>query len=90
MRQSTLSTYIRQLEETIGVTVFQRSSGGACATSRGWDFLRAARSMLEQMDPLVTSAHCKGRGEASRLFVAFNMSLSADNLRATLVNLRQR
>jgi len=90
MRQSTLSRSIRQLEETIGVTVFERSSGGVCATSAGLDFLRVARSILEQMDALVTSTHCKGRGEAGRLSVGFYTSLSAGNLRATLVDFRQR
>ena len=90
MRQSTLSRSIRQLEETIGVTVFERSSGGVCATSAGLDFLRVARSILEQMDALVTSTYCKGRGEAGRLSVGFYTSLSAGNLRATLVDFRQR
>jgi DNA-binding transcriptional LysR family regulator len=90
MRQSTLSRSIRQLEETIGVTVFERSSGGVCATSAGRDFLRVARSILEQMDALVTTTHCKGRGEAGRLSVGFYTSLSAGNLRATLVDFRQR
>ena len=74
MRQSTLSRCIRQLEESIGVTVFERSSGGVCATSAGRDFLRAARSILEQMDALVTSAKSNGRGEAGRLSVGFYTS----------------
>jgi DNA-binding transcriptional LysR family regulator len=44
MRQSTLSRCIRQLEESIGVTVFERSSGGVCATTAGGNLLRTARS----------------------------------------------
>jgi DNA-binding transcriptional LysR family regulator len=90
MRQLTLSRSIRQLEETIGVTVFERSSGGVCVTSAGLDFLRVARSILEQMDALVTSTHCKGRGEAGRRSVGFYTSLSSGTLRATLVDFRQR
>ena len=42
------------------------------------------------MDALVTSAHYDGRGEAGRLAVGFYTSLSAGNLRATLVDFRQR
>jgi DNA-binding transcriptional LysR family regulator len=68
-QQSTLSRGIRELEESIGVIVFERSSGGVCATSAGRDFLRTARSILEQMDALVTSAKSNGRGEAGRLSV---------------------
>jgi DNA-binding transcriptional LysR family regulator len=78
-QQSTLSRCIHQLEESIGVIVFERSSGGVCATSAGRDFLRAARSILEQMDALVTSAKSNGRGEAGRLSVGFYTSLSAGN-----------
>lgn len=90
LRQSTLSRCIRQLEERIGVTVFERSSGGVQATPAGHDFLRMARSILEQMNALLTTAHSTGRGRAGRLAVGFFTSLSAGNLRATLVDFRQR
>jgi len=70
--------------------VFERSSGGVRATQAGRDFLRAARSILEQMDALVTSANSTGRGEAGRLVVGFYTSLAAGNLRATLLDFRQR
>jgi DNA-binding transcriptional LysR family regulator len=90
MRQSTLSRCIRQLEEKIGVSVFERSSGGVCATSAGRNFLRTARSILEQVDALVTLTRSNGRGEAGRLSVGFYTSLSAGNLRATLVDYRTR
>jgi DNA-binding transcriptional LysR family regulator len=55
LRQSTLSRRIRQLEETIGIVVFERSSGGVCATPTGRDFLSMARSILEQLAALGTS-----------------------------------
>jgi DNA-binding transcriptional LysR family regulator len=90
MRQSTLSRCIRQLEESVGLTLFERSSGGVCATSTGQSFLRTARSILEQMDALVTSSQCNGRGDAGRLSIGFYTSLSAGNLRATLVDFKQR
>src|SRR5580658_5473526 len=53
LRQSTLSRCIRQLEESIGMVVFERSSGGVRATPAGRNFLRAARSFLDQMDVLL-------------------------------------
>lgn len=90
LRQSKLSRYIRQLEHSIGMVVFERSSGGVQPTSAGRDFLRTARSILEQMDSLVTSAHHAGRGDAGRLSVGFFTSLSAGNLRATLVDYQKR
>jgi hypothetical protein len=73
LRQSTLSRCIRQLEHSIGMMIFERSSGGVQAASAGRDFLRTARSILEQMDSLVKSTHHAGRGEAGRLSVENRM-----------------
>ena len=56
VRQSTLSRCIRQLEHSIGMTVFERSSGGVRATKAGLNFLRASRSILEQVASLVEAA----------------------------------
>jgi DNA-binding transcriptional LysR family regulator len=90
LRQSTLSRCIRQLEESVGMAVFERSSGGVRATPAGRDFLRVARSILEQLDALLATAHSTGRGEAGRLAIGFYTSLSAGNFRASLMDLRQR
>jgi DNA-binding transcriptional LysR family regulator len=90
LQQSTLSRCIRQLEEAIGVVVFERSSGGVRATQVGRQFLRSARLILEQMDVLVKHAHSNGRGEAGRLTIGYYTSLSTGNLRATLLDFRER
>lgn len=90
LRQSTLSRCVRRLEELVGMTIFERSSGGVVATPSGRDFLRMARSILEQMEALTTFAHSTGRGTAGRLAIGFFTSLSAGNLRATLADFRQR
>ena len=90
LRQSTLSRCISQLEHSLGMTIFERSSGGVQATTAGRHFLRTARSILEQMDLLVDSTHHAGCGEAGRLSVGFYTSISAGNLRATLVDYQKR
>ena len=90
LRQSTLSRCINQLEHSLGMIVFERSSGGVRATAAGRSFLRTARSILEQMDSLVNSAHRAGCGEAGRLSVGFYTSISAGNLLATLVDYKRR
>jgi DNA-binding transcriptional LysR family regulator len=90
LQQSTLSRRVRQLEHSVGVTVFERSSGGVRATEAGRNFLRLARSILEQIDSLVTTAHMTGRGETGRLTIGFYTSLSAGNFRAALVDYVQR
>jgi DNA-binding transcriptional LysR family regulator len=90
IKQSKLSRHVSQLEGRIQMIVFERSRGGVRATNAGRDFLRMARSILEQMDMLVTSARSAGRGEAGRLAIGFYTSLSAGNLRATLVDFTKR
>lgn len=90
LRQSTLSRCIRQLEERIKMVIFERSSGGVRATPAGRDFLRSARSILEQIDALVTSAQHTGRGETGRLVIGFYTSLSIGNLQATLIEYARR
>jgi DNA-binding transcriptional LysR family regulator len=90
VQQSTLSRGIRQLEHSLGMTVFERSSGGVRATEAGISFLRVARSIVEQMDTLVINAHRAGSGETGRLAIGFYTSLSAGNLRGMLVDFKQR
>ncbi|MFZ5715999.1 MAG: LysR family transcriptional regulator [Bradyrhizobium sp.] len=90
LRQSTLSRCIRQLEGSIGIVVFDRSSGGVRATETGRTFLREARSILGQLDALIAATQTSGRGEAGRLTIGFYTSLSAGNLRATLLDFKQR
>jgi DNA-binding transcriptional LysR family regulator len=72
------------------MAIFERSSGGVRATQAGRDFLRMSRSILEQIDTLVTNARTAGRGEAGRLAIGFYTSLSAGNLRAILIDYAQR
>jgi len=90
LRQSTLSRCIRQLEESIGMIVFERSSGGVRTTPAGRDFLRTAQSILEQVEALMLNVRSTGRGESGRLAIGFYTSLSAGNLRASLMDVGQR
>ena len=80
LRQSTLSRCVRQLEELTGLIVFERFQAAASRpTQAGQEFLRNARSILEQVDALAATAHSTGRGEAGRLAIGFYTSLSAGN-----------
>ncbi|MDU6747586.1 MAG: LysR family transcriptional regulator [Bradyrhizobium sp.] len=90
IKQSTISRSIRQLEDTLGVAVFARTSGGVQATDAGRQFLRMARSVLDQMDMIIAVSQANGRGESGRLTVGFCTSLTTGNLRATLLEFRTR
>lgn len=86
LKQSTLSRRIRQMEERLGTPLFERSRAGVRLTIAGVAFLRSARCLVAQADMMAAAAVAVSRGEAGRLTVGFYTSLSAGNLRATLLD----
>ena len=90
VRQSTLSRCIRQLEHSIGLTVFERSSGGVRVTKAGLNFLRVSRSILEQVASLIEAARRTGQGKGGQLAIGFSTSLSTGPLRETMVDQIER
>jgi len=90
VRQSTLSRSIGQLEHLIGVVIFDRSSGGVKPTLAGRSVLRMARTILEEFETLIATARSTRNGETGRLAIGFCTSLSTGNLRASLLDFRQR
>ncbi|UVO30416.1 LysR family transcriptional regulator [Bradyrhizobium arachidis] len=88
--QSTLSRSIQLLEHSLGINIFERSHAGVTATPAGLDFLRIARSILEQMDTLVARTKPTDRGECGRFVIGFSTSLTAGHLRATLLEYSAR
>lgn len=88
IRQSTLSRSVRQLETSIGAALFERSSGGVRPTPAGRRIIRTARTILEELDALIlTSGHS---GAIERLAIGFCTSLSAGNLRLTILDFKHQ
>jgi len=50
MGQPNLSKAIKELESSLGITIFKRSSKGVVPTAQGQEFLQYARSILAQVD----------------------------------------
>lgn len=90
LQQSSLSRSIRQIEDSLGITIFERSSGGISPTVAGRNVLRLARTILEDCDALVSTAKSVQISETGRLAVGFCTSLSAGHLQASLLSLKQR
>ncbi|WP_136616124.1 MULTISPECIES: LysR family transcriptional regulator [Mesorhizobium] len=90
VKQSSLSRRIRQMEDRLGVAVFERSSSGVRLTIAGTEILRTSRHLVYGLDHLVASAKAAGRGETGRLAIGFYTSLSAGNLRASLMEHARR
>jgi len=90
VRQSTLSRGIAQMEARLGVILFERSSGGIRLTMAGDEVLRTSRHLVETLDHMATTARDIGKGDAGRITVGFYTSLSAGNLRASLIEYASR
>lgn len=90
LRQSSLSRKIRELEDIIGIKLFERSSAGVRPTRAGRAFLESARSILEQMRALPSVAHEGAVGTTDNLSIGFGGSLSHGELRAVLTEYASR
>jgi DNA-binding transcriptional LysR family regulator len=81
VRQSTVSRRVRALEDKLGVSLFERHSGGVRLTAAGNRFLDRARFALVQLEHAVDSAGAAGRGESGTLRVGIVSSMAAGFLR---------
>ncbi|WP_311985853.1 LysR family transcriptional regulator [Bradyrhizobium canariense] len=90
IKQSTLSRRLRNLECKLGSTLFERTNGGTRPTIEGQEFLDAARRVVGEADAMSARLKTRSRGESGRLTIGIHTSLSAGNLRATLLEHRHR
>ncbi len=86
VEQSTLSRAVLKLERSIGSELFIRTRAGVKITKIGRQFLLSARPMVANADRMIATTRAAGKGRAGNLTVGFNSSISAGNLRATLVS----
>ena len=79
MAQPPLSSQIKQLEEELGVLLFERSSRGVRTTEAGELLLEEARHIFALIDSTVSMVRRVGHGEVGRLTLGFVPS-SSDEL----------
>lgn len=90
VRQPTLSRRLRDLESRLGTKLFERTNGGSWPTADGLEFLDAARHILEEIDSIAIRFKGRSGGRGGRLSIGVHTSISAGNLRATLIEHRRR
>lgn len=88
VEQSTLSRAVLKLELSIGMPIFERSRAGVTMTLAGNAFIRGAKPMVATADKLVAMMRAAGQGRAGGLALGHNSSVSAGNLRATMMSWR--
>lgn len=81
VKQSTLSRKVLQLEERLGVKLFERTTRGARPTENGRAFIEQARRIVTDVDNLRTTAAAVSYGEHGRIAVGYSSSLMAGNLK---------
>lgn len=86
VEQSTLSRNIIKLERALGMPIFNRSRSGVTMTLAGSTFIRGARPMVANADKLVARMRAASHGRAGGLLLGHNSSVSAGNLRATMMS----
>ncbi len=88
--QPPLSQQIRNLEEELGVQLFERTKRRVELTDAGQVFLQQVRPTLRQIEEAVRSAQRASRGEIGRLVVGFNSSATYSVLPKILRVFRER
>jgi len=86
MTQPPLSRLIRQLEDHLGVSLFDRNPTGVAMTDAGRAFLEEAVGVLGQAERAVRVARQAGRGELGRLRVGHVSSASLEFLTPVLAS----
>lgn len=75
--QSVVSRRVRDLEDELGVSLFERHSGGVRTTAAGRMFFNRARKALLELDYAVKSAGSAGRGAEGHLRVGIFASIAS-------------
>jgi len=84
VRQSAVSRRVQELEDKLGVSLFEREVGGVRLTEAGRRFLERSRSALAEIDYAVKAAASAGRGAEGSLRIGVVSSLSAGFVRELL------
>ncbi|HET7315768.1 LysR family transcriptional regulator [Salinisphaera sp.] len=88
--QPPLSTAIKNLEEEMGVRLFERSTRTVRLTEAGDAFFVESQQLFIHLDQSIQTARRIGQGEIGRLSLGFVPSAASSSLPPLLKNFRQR
>lgn len=86
--QPPLSMAVKDLEDELGVRLFERSSRSVRLTVPGQEFVQRARDVLGRADAAVQDARRAGRGELGRVVVGYSTAATYDVLAEVLTAFR--
>jgi DNA-binding transcriptional LysR family regulator len=88
--QSSVSTRIKQLEQDLGVLLFERRHRGVRLSEAGQHFLQQVAAGIEQLDHAVSTVGAIACGEQGRLRVGLFSSIAAGFLAELLAQFREQ
>jgi DNA-binding transcriptional LysR family regulator len=88
LSQPAFSALIRQLEDTLGVSLFHRTTRHVELTTEGRSFEASARRVLEDVDAALSDMHALAGHKRGRVSIALLPSLAADWLPKVLADFR--
>jgi DNA-binding transcriptional LysR family regulator len=90
LSQPAFSALVRQLEDALGVRLFDRSTRHVSPTAEGLAFAPAARRLLAELDTALGDLQARAALQRGRVAVALLPSLAADWLPDVLAGFRQQ
>jgi DNA-binding transcriptional LysR family regulator len=84
VRHASVSRRLRELEDSLGTTLFERTRHGLKITHAGATFIQQAREAFQQLQQASKIAAKAGRGETGRLSIGIQPSVGAGFLRELL------
>ncbi|RVG19735.1 LysR family transcriptional regulator [Sinorhizobium meliloti] len=90
VRQPIISKRIRELEDELGVFLFDRATSGARLTPTGEEFVVGARRIIDAFQRLSERAKASGAGRTGRLVIGFYRSMSSGCFRVALKTFRSK
>ena len=89
LTQSTLTKTIRELEQEIGLTLFERTTRKVSLTTQGNAFLPVARRLLNDFELLLSDLREKSAGSSGSVYVASSLAFASCVLPEVLKRLKQ-
>jgi DNA-binding transcriptional LysR family regulator len=84
IRHASVSRRLRELEDSLGVSLFERSHSGLKLTNAGTGFFQEAREAFQQLQRATKMAAEAGQGSTGRLRIGIQPSMGAGFLRELL------
>lgn len=90
VHQSALSRRVRDFEDRVGISLFERGRGGVRPTIAGEALLRDVRRSIHTLERTIGRAGAVGRAEHGRLLIGYAGSLVSTRMLSLLASLKER